>query len=214
MAYGALGMSHHATEDLAIMRAIPGMAVAAPGDPRETGAVMDDLLANGGPAYLRLGKAGEPTIHSSSLRLRRGESVAVRSAGGTVALFTTGAILTVACEAADLLGRAGTPVDVRSFPWLHPLDVVAVREAAFHYEAIVTIEEHSIVGGLGGTVAEILAELPGAAPLIRIGLPNRSFSLVGDQAYLRAAHGLDPAAISERVLDQLEANRELARQVR
>ncbi|MGX6600623.1 transketolase family protein [Micromonosporaceae bacterium Da 78-11] len=214
MAYGALGMSHHATEDLAIMRAIPGMAVAAPGDPAETGAVLADLVTNGGPAYLRLGKAGERTVHAEPLRLVRGESIALRSSGGTVALFSTGGILEVVCAAADLLGQAGVPVDVRSFPWVNPLDVVAVRDAAVRYEAIVTVEEHSVVGGFGSSVAEILAELPGAAPLIRIGLPNRSFSLGGDQDYLRAAHGLDPVSISRRVLDQLEANRGLASQIR
>jgi transketolase len=209
MAYGALGMSHHATEDLAIMRAIPGLAVAAPGDPEETGAVLADLIAHGGPAYLRLGRAGERTLHAPGLRLARGESVPLREDDGRVVLFTTGAILEVACRSADLLGDAGVPVDVRSFPWLNPLDEAAVREAAARYEAIVTIEEHSIVGGLGGTIAEVLAELPGACPLIRIGLPNRSFSLVGDQDHLRMAHGLDPFAISKRVLNQLAANREL-----
>jgi transketolase len=214
MAYGALGMSHHATEDLAIMRAVPNIAVAAPGDPAETGAVMADLLANGGPAYLRLGKAGEREVHPGPLHLLRGDSIPVRDHHGSIVLFTTGGILDVACQAADLLEEAGLPVDVRSFPWLNPLDVVAVREAAQRYEAIVTVEEHSIVGGLGSTIAETLAELAYGAPLIRIGLPNRTFSLVGDQDYLRAAHGLDPYAISRRVLDQREAHRGLASQVR
>jgi transketolase len=214
MAYGALGMSHHATEDLAIMRAIPNIAVAAPGDPMEAEAVMADLIVNGGPAYLRLGKDGEPAVHSRQLRLVRGESVPVRDDAGDVALFTTGAMLEVACRTADLLGEAGLRVDVRSFPWLDPLDVVAIRQASVRYSAIVTIEEHSIVGGLGSTVAETLAELPSSAPLVRIGLPHRTFSLVGDQHFLRAAHGLEPEAISRRVLDQLEANRELASQVR
>ena len=207
-------MSHHATEDLAIMRAIPGMAVAAPGDPAETAAVLADLVTHGGPAYLRLGKAGERTMHDQQLRLMRGDSIALRDRGGRVALFSTGAILDVVCAAADLLEDAGVPVDVRSFPWVDPLDVVAVRAAATRYEAIVTVEEHSVVGGLGSSVTEILAELPDTAPLIRIGLPNRSFSLVGDQDYLRAAHGLDPSGISWRVLDQLEANRGLASQIR
>jgi len=214
MAYGALGMSHHATEDLAIMRAVPNIAVAAPGDPAETGAVMADLLANGGPAYLRLGKAGERPVHAAPLSLVRGESVLVRGHGGPIVLFTTGGILDVACQAADLLEAHGLPVDVRSFPWLNPLDVVAVKDAAQRYEAIVTIEEHSIVGGLGSTIAETLAEWPDRVPLVRVGLPHRTFSLVGDQDYLRAAHGLDPQAICRRVLEHREASRGLASQVR
>jgi transketolase len=214
MAYGALGMSHHATEDLAIMRAVPNIAVAAPGDPVETGAVMADLLAHGGPAYLRLGKAGERSVHPAPLSLVRGDSVPVRERGGPVVLFTTGGILDVAVEAADRLEAQGLPVDVRSFPWLNPLDVHAVKDAAQRYEAIVTIEEHSIVGGLGSTIAETLAEWPDRVPLVRIGLPNRTFSLVGDQDYLRAAHGLDPVSISRRVLEHREASRGLASQVR
>ncbi|HEX8631902.1 MAG TPA: transketolase C-terminal domain-containing protein, partial [Catenuloplanes sp.] len=138
LAYGALGMSHHATEDLAITRAIPGLAVAAPGDPVETAAVLADLLAHGGPAYLRLGKAGERDVHPGPVRVPRGGSLELRG-GGEVVLFTTGAILEVACAAADLLEQAGVRVGVRSFPWLDPIDSEAIQLAADRYEAIVTV---------------------------------------------------------------------------
>ncbi|GIE97303.1 transketolase family protein [Paractinoplanes rishiriensis] len=213
LAYGALGMSHHATEDLAVMRSVPGVAVAAPGDPEETGAVLADLVANGGPAYLRLGKAGERSVHPLPLRLARGESVPLRT-GGDLAIFSTGAILENALRAADLLARSGVRADVRSFPWLDPIDTLAVHDAARRYDTIVTVEEHSITGGLGSAVAEILAELPRSAALIRVALPARFSSLVGDQDYLRRAAGLDPEGISARVLEQLEVNRGLACQVR
>lgn len=213
MSYGALGMSHHATEDLAIMRAIPGVAVAAPGDPVETAAVMADLVATGGPAYLRLGKAGETTVHPGTLHVCRGQSIPM-STGGDIVLFSTGTVLPAVVAAAELLGRSGVRADIRSFPWVDPLDTVAVQDAAHRYEAIVAVEEHSLVGGLGGAVAEALAELPRGAPLIRVALPAKFSSLVGDQDYLRRAHGLDPAAICHRVLEQLEVNRGLASQVR
>jgi transketolase len=213
LAYGALGMSHHATEDLAVMRAIPGLAVAAPGDPVETEAVVADLLAHGGPAYLRLGKSGERSVHPAPVQVGRGESLLVRP-GDEVVIFTTGAILDVACAAADLQECEGVRVGVRSFPWLDPLDVDAIAQAAREYEAIVTVEEHSIVGGLGSAVAEVLAEIPGAAPLARIALPARFTSVVGDQDYLRSVFGLDPEAVSRRVLKHLEESRGLARQIR
>jgi transketolase len=212
LAYGALGMSHHATEDLAVMRAIPGVAVAAPGDPVETDAVVAELLANGGPAYLRLGKAGERDVHPGPVRFERGQSIELR-AGGDVAIFSTGAILEVACAAADLLAGQGVRASVRSFPWLDPLDIDAIQHAARRYEAIVTIEEHSIVGGLGSAVAEVLAELPAAAPLVRVALPARFTSVVGDQDYLRSVYGLDPGTVSRRVLTHLEESHGLARQV-
>jgi transketolase len=212
LAYGALGMSHHATEDLAVMRAIPGLAVAAPGDPAETDAVVADLIAKGGPAYLRLGKSGERSVHPGPVKVERGESLELRS-GDEVAIFTTGAILDVAVEAADLLKREGIHAGVRSFPWLDPLDIDAIQQAARRYRAVVTVEEHSIVGGLGSAVAEVLAEMRGAAPLVRVALPARFISVVGDQNYLRSVYGLDAGAVSRRVLKHLEESRGLARQI-
>ncbi|WP_433825615.1 transketolase family protein [Actinoplanes sp. CA-015351] len=210
LAYGALGMSHHATEDLAIMRALPGMAVAAPGDPAEVDAVLDDLLTSGGPAYLRLGKTGERTVHTAGVSAPRGASIFARDNGeNRVLLCSTGAILDEVSVAADDLGA-----DVRSFPWLDPFDAAAIRDAAATYRLIVTVEEHSIVGGLGSAVAEVLAESAAGTPLLRIALPNQSSSVVGDQQFLRTAFELDAESISRRVRNHLEANRGLASQIR
>lgn len=212
LAYGALGMSHHATEDLAIMRAIPGIAIAAPGDPVETSAVLADLIASGGPAYLRLGKAGERTVHPSPLTIRRGESVRLR-AGTEVCLVSTGAMLSVADDAADLLEAQGLSVSLMSFPWIAPLDRTALIKAANLHELVVTIEEHTITGGLGGAVAEVMAETRGAATLLRVGLPHRFSSVVGDQEYLRSLNGLTAEAIATRTIKAMEDNRGLARQI-
>ncbi|GLY08579.1 transketolase C-terminal domain-containing protein [Actinoplanes sp. NBRC 101535] len=211
LAYGALGMSHHATEDLAIMRAMPGMAVAAPGDPVEVGAVLSDLLAAGGPAYLRLGKTGEGTVHSTSLELTRGGS-ALLGSGGNILICSTGGILGNVCAAADTLSDLSA--DVRSFPWLSPFDTAAIHDAAGRYRLIVTVEEHSIIGGLGSAVAEVLAESAAGVPLLRIALPPTPTSVVGDQEFLRAHHGLDTASISRRIRERWEAMRGLASQVR
>lgn len=203
LAYGALGMSHHATEDLAIMRSIPGMTVAAPGDPEETSAVLADLLANGGPAYLRLGKAGERSVHHLRPSLRRGESLCLRS-GRDVALLSTGAMLPTVVDAADELEAEGLSVSVISVPYLAPFDERAVCAAGFGHQLVVTVEEHSISGGLGGAVAEVLAETRGSCVMMRIGVPHRFSSVVGDQAYLRAQHGLTQEGIVKRVNEKLE----------
>lgn len=210
LAYGALGMSHHATEDLAIMRAIPGLAVAAPGDPVETSAVLADLIASGGPAYLRLGKAGERTVHTAPLNIRRGEAVHVRR-GSDVCLVSTGAMLPVADDAAALLEKQGLSVSLMSFPWIAPLDRIALLQAAAVHRLVVTVEEHTITGGLGGAAAEIMAETRGAAPLLRVGLPHRFNSVVGDQQYLRSFFGLTADAIAIRTIKAMEENRGLAR---
>ena len=203
LAYGALGMSHHATEDLAIMRAVPGLAVAAPGDPEETSTVLADLLATGGPAYLRLGKAGERTVHESRPTFGRGEAVRLRS-GEDVALLSTGAMLPIVMDAADDLERLGGSVSVWSFPWISPLDEAAIRDAGATHRLVVTVEEHSVVGGLGGATAEVLAETPNACSMLRIGVPHRFNSVVGDQNFLRGLHGLTQEGIVERAMKRLE----------
>lgn len=197
LAYGALGMSHHATEDLSIMRSIPGLAVAAPGDPVETELVTADLIKSGGPAYLRLGKAGETLVHEGELTCARGQMLRMRS-GSDVCLFSTGGILPVARGAADLLASMGVSVTLVSVPWLVPLDEEGISDIAGAHQLLVTIEEHSIVGGLGGAVAEVVSGLV-CPPLLRLGLPHRFSSVVGDQNYLRSVHGLTAESIAERV---------------
>lgn len=203
LAYGALGMSHHATEDLAIMRAIPGLTVAAPGDPEETSAIMADLLEHGGPAYLRLGKAGERTVHAEAIALPRGRAHVLRR-GNDVALLSTGAMLPIVMDAAEELAARSISVTVLSIPWLSPFDETAVTEASRQHRLLVTVEEHSVVGGLGGAAAEVVAGTVGSGLLMRIGLPHRFSSVVGDQDYLRGLNGLTADSIVDRVIKNLE----------
>ncbi len=202
LAYGALGISHHATEDLAILRALPGIAVAAPGDPLEADEVTRQLVALDGPAYLRLGKTGEPTIHSSRPSLPLGSSIRVVE-GDDVAILVTGGLLPTAVAAAEELASSGISVRVVSMPWISPFDADAVLDAGRGHRLVVTLEEHSIVGGLGGAAAEVLAEQGSAAPLLRIGLPPRFTSTVGSQEFLRQLHGLDPPTVARRISDRL-----------
>lgn len=203
LAYGALGMSHHATEDLAIMRSVPGMAVAAPGDPLETSAVLADLLAGGGPAYLRLGKAGEPSVHDGPVSTPRGTALPLRQ-GTDVCLLTTGGLLSTGAAAADRLQELGVSCSHISMPWIAPFDSATVKAAATTHQLVVTLEEHSVSGGLGGATAEVLSEVAGRAPLLRLGLPQEFSSVVGDQEYLRARHGLTPDAVADRIAIRLK----------
>jgi transketolase len=202
LAYGALGISHHATEDLAILRALPGMAVAAPGDPLEADEITRRLVALDGPAYLRLGKTGEPTVHSSRPEIPVGSSIRVTD-GDDVAILVTGGLLPIAVAVGEALSARGVSTRVVSMPWISPLDAHAVRAAGREVRLVVSLEEHSIVGGLGGAVAEVLAEEDSGAPLLRVGLPPRFTSTVGSQDFLRHLHGLDPASVMRRILDRL-----------
>ena len=208
--YGALGMTHHATEDIAILRALPGMVVVAPGDPVEVKAATRAIAAHQGPCYLRLGRIGEPTIHSSDVNFQLGKAIKVRD-GDALTLISTGALLQAAVKAADILATKGFQVRVLSMHTVKPLDHEAVLAAARETGAIVTLEEHSVIGGLGGAVAECLAESGELRiPFKRIGIPSAFSSRIGSQEYLRAQCGLSV----ERLLGVLEPILETARKNR
>ncbi len=191
LVYGALGSSHHATEDVAILRALPGMTVIAPGDPLEAAAATRAMVAHEGPCYLRLGKAGEPAVHAGPIDFRIGRAVTVRE-GRDLTVLGTGGAVKLCAEAAERLERAGVAARVLSLHTVKPLDVEAVRRAALETGAVMTVEEHSVVGGLGSAVAEVLAqlELPTRVPFRIVGLPDRFCREVGGQAHLRAVSGL------------------------
>jgi transketolase len=198
-AYGALGMSHHATEDLAILRALPEITVIAPGDPLETAAAVRAAAAGIGPVYLRLGRAGESNVHQEPLSWTLGKAITVRS-GTDLTIIATGGMLLTAVEAAERLAKEGISAGVLSMHTLKPLDADAVLAAARRAPLLVTLEEHSILGGLGGAVAEALceADLP-RVRFRRLGLPSSFDKIVGDQEYLCACYGLDAASVCKRL---------------
>ena len=208
LAYGALGMSHHATEDLAIMRSLPQMAVVAPGDPAETVAATNALSKGIGPAYLRLGRAGEPIIHHNKPSWELGKALCVRD-GNDMTLISTGAMLSTAMTAADQLAETeGLDVRVLSMHTLKPIDEDAILFAAKETGALVTLEEHSILGGLGGAVAEVLCESEiGSVQFQRLGLPSSFISEVGSQEYLRKAVGLDVESVKQSLQWFLQRSR-------
>ncbi len=195
LGYGALGMSHHATEDLAILRSLPGLTVIAPGDPRETECAVEAAARASGPCYLRLGRADEPIVHGERPDFAIGKALLVRE-GADLTLIATGGMLAVAASAAETLARDGTSARVLSMHTIKPLDARAILDSARRTRVVVTLEEHSVLGGLGGAVAEVLAE-SGLSRITfrRIGLPSEYAKAVGDQAYLRRLHGLDEAGV-------------------
>ena len=204
LAYGALGPSHHATEDLAVLRALPNLTVVAPGDPLEAEHATAAVAAHDGPCYLRLGRAGEPAVHQS-LRFTLGKAAAVRR-GGDVSLIAAGAMLPVAVEAAGQLSNDGIEAGVWSMHTLKPLDLEAVSEAA-RSGAVFTIEEHSIVGGLGSAVAEVLSEAGFSGVFRRLALPDRFAPCAGSAEYLRRLSGLDACSIRERIRGEIGSRR-------
>ena len=200
-AYGMLGATHFATEDLGVMRMLPNLLVVAPGDPVETRYATRALVERRGPCYLRLGKAGEPIVHQNEIDFELGKAIRVRD-GGDVTLISTGGMLHNTVAAAEMLDAAGVHARVLSMHTLKPLDIEAVHSAAIDTGAIVTIEEHSIVGGLGSAVAEVLAEAHHFhARFKRLGVPSHFAPRVGTQDYLLREHGLSVEQITNSVKD-------------
>lgn len=203
LVYGSLGMTHHLTEDLAIMRALPNLTVVAPGDPAEAACAVEALVGQDGPGYLRLGRAGEPLVHAGRPDFTLGRAIRVRD-GRDVTLISTGGMLVTVNEVADALARAGVSARVVSMHTLRPLDRDAIIDAAMATPLVVTVEEHSIVGGLGGAVAEVMAETPGLrARLHRIGLPAAFAPHAGSRDYLADVLGVSPRAVLSAVRQAL-----------
>jgi transketolase len=197
--YGPLGMSHHATEDLAIMRAIPNLTVVAPGDTVETMLATRAICDHKGPCFLRLGRGGEPKVYDKIPEFVLGKAINVTS-GGDVSILSIGGIMSNVMKAREILKKRGIDVSVYSLHTLRPIDRELIESLANGSRLVVTVEEHSIAGGLGGAVAEILAEIRGKrAPLLRIGTDGNFCCEVGDQQYLRGLYGLDPESIADGV---------------
>lgn len=196
-AYGPLGASHHATEDLAILRALPRMSVLCPGDPAEARACARLAARNPGPAYVRLGKAGEPVVHASEPALEWGRWIRLESGRGT-AILATGAMLHPARRWLD--GKKNG-YSLWSAPFIKPLDREALREIALAHDTLVTVEEHQASGGFGSAVLEALHDLHaegrlGRLPAVRrFAIPDRFESMSGSQADLQRRAGLDLSAL-------------------
>ena len=204
LGYGALGVTHHATEDIAVMRALPRMTVVAPGDPLEAELATRALVEQPGPGYLRLGKSGEPLVHKPGVSFRLGAAIRVREGGG-VTLISTGTMLYNTLRAGERLSQQGIQARILSMHTVKPLDTDAVIAAARETDAVFTIEEHSILGGLGSAVAETLAESGLRVCFKRLGIPPAFTTVVGRQEYLKDAYSLSVDGIVNRVETSLRS---------
>lgn len=200
--YGSLGMSHHATEDLAIMRALPDVIVLAPGDLIEAECSTRAIYEQQGTCYLRLGRGGEKRIHDDIDNFQIGKAIRIKD-GEKVAIFSTGAIFDEAIEASELLIKQGINPALYTFPTVKPIDRKTIEECSRKHDLIVTVEEHNIIGGFGGAVSEVMAEIGGTrAKLLKIGLDDKYSSIVGSQKYLRDIYGMSARKIVEKVREE------------
>ena len=201
--YGSAGATHHAIEDIAVMRVLPNMTVICPGDPMEMAETVRQSLSLEGPCYIRLGKSGEPVIHPGdkiSFTIGRG---IVLDPGERLALIATGNMLPDAVEVAVALKKKGFKPQVISMPTVKPIDADLIEETVRRCPLVATLEEHNLIGGLGSAVGEVILERNLPARLIKFGIPDTFALTAGCQEYLRRCFGLGVEQIEEKLLQVL-----------
>ncbi|MBF0105636.1 MAG: transketolase [Deltaproteobacteria bacterium] len=193
--YGTQGYTHHGLEDVAVMRCLPHMNLIVPADPLETRAAVSLLCTHNGPAYLRLGKAGEKNLHTKKPPMKWGKAIKVTT-GRDVLILASGSLLGEAQKAHDLAKDQGISVAVWSLPFIKPLDKKTITLAMKTFKLIVTLEESQIDGAMGSAIAELIAEQRGTKPLLRrMGVPNTILYNAYEQNDARKKCGLDARSL-------------------
>jgi transketolase len=193
-----------ALEDIAIMRALPHMTVLCPVDATEMTRAIEATLDWPDPVYVRFAKGGDPIVSSAENGFTLGKAITMRS-GTDVGLISTGVMTSRALVAADGLAEVGVRASVLHAHTIKPLDELAVRELASACAIVVTVEEHSRIGGLGSAVCDVLAEAGIRTPQLRLAFSDAFIGTYGSQYSVLEAAGLQPPQIAQSILDALEA---------
>ena len=202
LVYGVEGATHHAIEDIAIMRALPNMTVVAPGDAKEAEALAKVSVSHQGPLYIRFGRDSDPIIHQKDIDFKIGKGIVVKQ-GKDICLLTGGTMLYTAKIVSEILEKQGLNITLISMPFIKPIDKELIQDCSRTFKALFTLEEHNVIGGLGGAVAEVLAEAKYGKFFKRIGIEDRySFPIIGGPDYLREKLGLSPETVAENILKE------------
>jgi transketolase len=204
LSYSELGPTHHSLEDMAILRTLPGMRVLAPCDASELRQALHEVLKDDSPTYIRIGKKGEADIHPFLPDLKLGKVLVIRP-GTDVALLCAGNMMADTLKAADLLAVSGISAEVVSFHTVKPLDADYLQQAASRFKLLVTVEEHSRIGGFGSAVAEWRMAQPRNVAQLGFGTDDVFMHEVGSQAYARKKYGLTADNIAATTLAALRA---------
>jgi transketolase len=202
LSYASLGATHHSCEDMGMLRLLPGLAVVAPADDMEVRGALAAAVNYPGPVYIRIGKKGEPTVHASEPEFVIGQAIPMRE-GSDVCLLGIGTMMPVVLAAAEKLAQAGVSAYVASFHTVKPLDVKLLAEVFAKFKLVATIEEHSVLGGLGGSIAEWKSDTGATAKLLRFGSADEFLHETCEQDEARAHFGLTANAIAARIRQSL-----------
>ena len=198
-----LGNSHYGIEDVAVMRSIPNITVVCPADCAEIFKTVQAAVKFEGPMYIRLtGAVGNPPVYSEDYAFEIGKAVVLREPAD-VTFIATGSMVYESLEAAKLLEEKGIKAGVINMHTIKPLDVSAIELALKHSKLIVTVEEHSVIGGLGSAIAEYKAAKRHTPPQLILGLPD-AFDVTGEYRYLLERHGLVASKISQSAVAKMQ----------
>ena len=204
LAWSTLGPSHHTTEDLGALRSLPNLTIFSPSCPREVGEAVKAAYEIKGPVYIKIGMNNEPDIYDEGYSFKTGRNIALRE-GSDICIFTTGSIASEVLHAAQMLEESGICAGVVNIPTIKPFDKENVLLHARRCPVVFTVEEHSITGGIGSAVAEVLAESRDVkAVLKRIGLEDCFASGYGTHGQVRQLNGLDAKGICDRIFAYME----------
>lgn len=203
-AYGSQGYTHHGIEDLGFLKMLPNIEVASPGDAHEVRWALRRLVERRRPGALRLGRGGEPLVHSGPIQdQRQAALIPIKLGGRDVRFVSTGAILNEAVMAAEELAGVGVDAGVVSVPFVTALDEAAVAEVLNGTKLVFTVEEHLATGGLGGTIAEFAAARASHPTILRGGIAHPPPKVALDQAAMRIHHRIDRVSLVARVQEAL-----------
>jgi len=199
LVYSHLGTSHQSTEDIACTRAIPELTLLSPADRFEMTATMELALRLKSPVYMRVGKSDRGDVHAAPLELEVGQMVQVRTGQARIAVLATGSMVRTGIE----LAESGIDAQVWSVPSIKPLDREQLAQITAQVDCIITIEEHSTMGGLGALIAEETSAIS-PVPVCRIGIEDRFSHYCGTWDYLLQEHRLDIASVKTKVSEFLK----------
>ena len=200
--YGSYGHTHHGLEDIGILRILANLTIICPGDPIETELAVKKAIEIKGPVYIRLGRAGEAIVHDKRPKFSVGKGLIIKE-GKDITIVATGTMLHTGLEVSKELKNKGISVRLISMHTIKPFDSEAIIDSAKKTKAIFSLEEHSIIGGLGSAVSEVLAENKISTRFKRLGVPDRFTKEIGDQEYMRKVNGLSIDSIVEVILKSL-----------
>ncbi len=198
VAYGLEGITHFGLEDFALMRTLPNMCVVAPAGPLEARALANSLCDYKGPVYIRLGQNSDPSVYDNVPEFEIGKA-AVLSEGKGIAIFAIGSMVYTGKELVNKLAKEGINVTLVNVHTLKPLDTETIIEIASKHENVFSLEEHSVYGGLGSAIAEVLIETQFNGTFNKVAIPDDLGNHIGRAGYLREKYGLTTEKIYEKI---------------